>query len=96
MPLRTSATETSAGDWASLGAGLPRVVLKGSGRLADEIVEAGRRQRPALPLVEDELLLDALYRLPTDAEIGRDLFELVAALLAHVYAVDAHRQEEMP
>lgn len=74
------------------GQGLPKVVLKGSGAAADEIVEQGRRQ--TVPVVNDEQLLDALFRLPTDAEIGPDLFHLVAALLVHVYAVDRQMKED--
>jgi hypothetical protein len=32
--------------------------------------------------------LEALYCLPVDGEIGRELFDLVAALLVHVFAID--------
>jgi type III secretion system FlhB-like substrate exporter len=69
------------------GQGLPRVILKGSGTLAEEIIKAGK-QIENQPLVKDEQLLEALYRLPVDGEIGRELFDLVAALLVHVYAID--------
>ena len=70
-----------------LGKGLPSVILKGSGDQAREIIEYSRRiQGP--PLVENEKLLEQLYRLPMDAEIGPELYELVAALLVHVYAVE--------
>ena len=69
------------------GKGLPRVILKGSGEQAREIIDHGQRiQGP--PLVEDEKLLEQLYRLPMDAEIGPELYELVAALLVHVYAIE--------
>lgn len=77
------------------GQGLPRVVLKGSGELAQQIVAEGGKLRYNLPVVQDEKLLDALFRLPTDAEIGPELFEMVAALLAHVYAVDSKMKEEI-
>jgi type III secretion system FlhB-like substrate exporter len=69
------------------GQGLPRVILKGSGTLAEEIIKAGK-QIENQPLIKDEQLLEALYRLPVDGEIGRELFDLVAALLVHVYAID--------
>lgn len=68
--------------------GLPRVILKGSGEQAREIISHGRRLQD-LPIVEDKKLLEQLYRLPMDAEIGPELYELVAALLVHVYAVGA-------
>jgi len=44
------------------------------------------RQGP--PVVKNEALLDALYRLPVDSPIGPELFQAVAVLLAHVFAVD--------
>jgi type III secretion system FlhB-like substrate exporter len=34
-------------------------------------------------------LLEQLYKLPMDAQIGPELFHLVASLLAHVFAVEA-------
>ncbi|MES9938931.1 MAG: EscU/YscU/HrcU family type III secretion system export apparatus switch protein [Candidatus Thiodiazotropha sp. 6PLUC2] len=74
------------------GQGLPRVILKGSGKLADEIVAAGK-SLGSPPLVKDERLIDALYSLPIDGEIGRELFELAAALLVHVFAIDEKSKE---
>jgi type III secretion system FlhB-like substrate exporter len=73
--------------------GPPSVVLKSAGRSVEPVLD--RARRIGVPIVQDERLLDSLYRLPTDAAIGRELFELVAALLVHVYALDdAIRQEE--
>ena len=71
--------------------GLPQVILKGAGKTADEIL---RRRSPynGPPLVRDRKLLEQLYRLPMDAEIGPELFHLVASLLAHVLAVDAKQK----
>ena len=75
------------------GQGLPRVIVKGSGKAAEEILQ--RRTSQAGPLVvKDKQLLDQLYRLPMDAEIGPELFHLVAALLAHVFAVEQRLKEE--
>lgn len=74
------------------GVGLPQVILKGSGYLAEEIL----RQRNAVDgprVIKDKELLDKLYRLPIDAEIGPDLFHLVAVLLAHVFAVEQKMKE---
>ncbi len=69
------------------GAGLPQVILKGSGKIADEIVR--KSARGAGPtVVQDAALVDQLYRLPIDARIGPELFHLVAALLAHVFTID--------
>jgi len=70
-----------------VGEGLPSVVFKAAGEPADAIL----RQREAAlgaPLVRDPALARALYRLPIDASIGRDLFGAVAAVLVHVFSVD--------
>lgn len=72
---------------------LPTVVLKGAGPLADELLRQRRSRRDAPPVVHNPTLLDALYRLPVDAAIGPELFHAVAAILAHVLAVDALQGE---
>jgi flagellar biosynthesis protein len=75
------------------GQGVPQVVVKGSGKVAEEIVR--RSERGAGPMVvEDAALVDQLYRLPMDARIGPELFHLVAAVLAHVFAVEQKLQEK--
>lgn len=72
--------------------GLPQVIVKGSGQMAEQIL-----RKPASgdgPLVvKDKALLDQLYRLPMDAQIGPELFQVVAALLAHVFAVEQKLKE---
>jgi type III secretion system FlhB-like substrate exporter len=69
------------------GAGLPQVIVKGSGKMAEAILS--RRDPVNGPVVvKDAQLLEQLYRLPMDAQIGPELFHLVAALLAHVFAVE--------
>lgn len=67
---------------------LPRVILKGSGPLAEEIL-GGRPQGEQPVVVKNEALLNALYRLPVDCHIGPALFHVVAAILAHVFALEA-------
>jgi len=74
------------------GEGLPQVVVKGSGPAAEEIL----RRRDASggpPAVQDSALAAQLYRLPMDATIGPELFELVAALLAHVFSLEQRSEE---
>jgi type III secretion system FlhB-like substrate exporter len=71
-----------------IGQGLPQVILKGSGPMAEEML----RRRPLTNgpvVVQDAQLAAQLYRLPIDAEIGPELFHLVATLLAHVFAIEA-------
>ena len=77
------------------GDGLPEVILKGTGPLAEELLQ--RRMKmgsKSPPVVKNEALLDALYRLPVDGAIGPELFHAVAALLVHVFAVDAKLKGE--
>ena len=75
------------------GAGLPQVVLKGAGPLAEEIL-ARRRARVGAHVVKNEALLQSLYRLPLDAQIGPELFHVVAVILAHVFALEAQLKTE--
>ncbi len=73
--------------------GLPQVILKGTGPLAEEIL---RRRNPNVgpQVVKNEALLQSLYRLPLDSRIGPELFHVVAVLLAHVFALEAKRKRE--
>jgi flagellar biosynthesis protein len=67
--------------------GLPQVIVKGCGPLAEALLE--RRDRHAGPqVVRNEALLQSLYRLPLDSPIGRDMFRIVAVILAHVFALE--------
>ena len=70
------------------GHGLPEVIVKGSGRLAEKIIAQGDAIKGRPYRVKDQDLVDELYKLPIDAGIQPALFELVAAVLVHVYAVE--------
>lgn len=73
--------------------GLPQVIVKGAGPLAEEILQGrGARVRPQV--VRNEALLQSLYRLPLDAQIGPELFQVVAVILAHVFALEAQLKTE--
>lgn len=67
------------------GRGAPRVVAKGSGELAERIVETAREHR--VPLQEDAALATALSRLDLGREIPRELYVAVAHVLAFAWAV---------
>jgi type III secretion system FlhB-like substrate exporter len=69
------------------GEGLPRVIVKGSGRVAEEIVKNAPLQGGP-KVFENRQLVDRLYRLPIDAEISQDTFQLVAILLTHVFSIE--------
>lgn len=68
--------------------GPPNVVLRGAGRTADAVLAEGKERRRELPIVRNERLLEQLYRMPLNAPIDPSLYELVAILLVHVFAVD--------
>jgi type III secretion system FlhB-like substrate exporter len=69
--------------------GLPQVILKASGRAAEEALRERMRMVAAPPVVRNQALLEQLYRLPVDGRIGPELFQVVAILLAHVLSIDA-------
>ncbi|ACL64091.1 type III secretion exporter [Anaeromyxobacter dehalogenans 2CP-1] len=70
------------------GGGAPRVVAKGAGEAAARIRSAARRA--GVPVVRDVALARALHRL---AEVGDEipeaLYEAAAAVLAHLYGLEA-------
>ena len=68
--------------------GAPRDVLKASGELAAQVLHARRHAAHAAPVVRDEALLEQLYRLPVDGEIGAELYRAVAIVVAHVLSVE--------
>jgi type III secretion system FlhB-like substrate exporter len=69
--------------------GLPQLVLKASGEIAEEVLRRRRNATYAPPVVRNAALLEQLYRLPVEGRIGPELFKVVAILLAHVLAVEA-------
>lgn len=79
-----------------LGDLAPVVVLKSAGAGADALLDAARRSGDAPPIVRDAALVDQLYRIPVDGEVGRELFPVMATLLAHVVQLDRHLQEQPP
>jgi type III secretion system FlhB-like substrate exporter len=72
--------------------GAPTVILKGAGADADSLLAQARR-RQDLPVVHAPALTEQLYRTPLDAPIARELFPVMAALLAHVLHTDRLNRE---
>lgn len=70
-----------------VGEGLPKVIVKGSGKIAEAIIDKSKTINGP-KIIESKELVDKLYRLPIDADISEDLFEMVAMILAHVIAVN--------
>ena len=65
----------------------PVVMLKAAGADAQSILDS-TRARDDVPVVRDPALLNQLYSVPMDQPIGRELFPVMAILLAHVLRLD--------
>lgn len=74
-------------------AGAPVVVLKGAHDAAAAILAAAK-EHPDVRVIENAALVDELYRTPIDGPVDRALFPVMAALLAHVVAVDRSIEED--
>ncbi|WP_028561453.1 EscU/YscU/HrcU family type III secretion system export apparatus switch protein [Paenibacillus pinihumi] len=64
----------------------PTVIAKGSGRLADEILE--RAAENGVPIQEDASLVEVLSKLEIDQQIPPELYKLVAEILSFIYRSD--------
>lgn len=71
------------------GEGLPRVIVKASGEMAAQVAREFTRHQLTHRVVKNDELAGQLFRLPMEAEISPDLYQLVALLLVHVYSVEA-------
>lgn len=65
----------------------PQVVAIGRGITAEEIVRIAREHN--VPLYEDAGLVEALARLDISEVVPRELYAVVAEVLAYVFRVDA-------
>jgi flagellar biosynthesis protein len=65
----------------------PQVVAVGRGVTAEEIVRVAKEHN--VPLYEDAGLVEALARLDVSDCVPRELYAVVAEVLAYVYRIDA-------
>ena len=65
----------------------PEIIAVGRGLSADEIVRIAREHD--VPVHQDAGLVEALAKLDVGTTIPRELYAVVAEVLAFVYAVDA-------
>ena len=65
----------------------PQVLAVGRGVSAEEIVRIAKERK--IPLYEDAGLVEALARLDVADYIPRELYAVVAEVLAYVYRVDS-------
>ena len=67
------------------GAGAPRIVAKGEGRIAARIEQVAEQNN--VPLIQDANLTSLLSSVPLGDEIPENLYLAVAEVLAHIYRV---------
>jgi flagellar biosynthesis protein len=70
----------------------PRVVAKGQGLVAAQILEIARTH--GIPIHEDQALVDVLMRLDVDQHIPPELYHVVAAILAFLYRLEVEAPPE--
>lgn len=66
--------------------GAPKVVAKGKGRTAQQILDLA--QKNAVPVRQDANLVQVLSRLNLDQEIPPEVYRAVAAILAFLHKVN--------
>jgi flagellar biosynthesis protein len=67
----------------------PRVTAKGRGLVAEKILAIARENN--IPVKQDKLLLDSLYKLDINEEIPEELYRVIAEILAFVYRMNRAR-----
>lgn len=65
----------------------PEIVATGRGLTADEIIRIAKEN--GIPLHEDAGLVEVLSKLDVGSMLPRELYVVVAEILAFIYAVDA-------
>lgn len=69
----------------------PRLVAKGQGSVAEQILELARVH--GVPVHQDPALVDVLSRLDVDEQVPPELHLVVAELLAFIYRLEAEARE---
>lgn len=64
----------------------PKVKASGKGYIAETIIDIARES--GVPIVEDVALVEVLSRLEVGSLIPAELYQIVAEVLAYVYAID--------
>jgi flagellar biosynthesis protein len=72
----------------------PKVVAKGSGWLAERILEVAKDNR--IPLKEDRQLVEVLSAIDLNREIPPELYKAVAEILAFVYRMSKKESSSLP
>ncbi len=67
----------------------PKVIAKGQGRVAENIIELAKEH--GIPIKDDPDLVEVLASLELDQEIPAEIYVAVAELLAFVYSANSDR-----
>ena len=68
----------------------PKVIAKGIGRIAENIVEKGKEE--GIAAVENKGLANELFKLEINDEIPSELYTAVAEILTYVYKLDNEKK----
>jgi len=68
----------------------PRVAAKGSGLIAEKIIELARKH--GIPVKDDPDLLEVLSKLEIEEEVPPTVYVVVAELLAFVYSLNRKKR----
>ena len=71
----------------------PRVTAKGTGLIAERIIELATKE--GIPITEDPDMVEALVQLDFQEEIPPDLYRAVAEILAFAYRLNRQKMEEV-
>ncbi len=64
----------------------PKVVAKGSGYIAEKIIESAKQH--SIPVYQNKTLVSMLMAIELDREIPPELYQAVAEILAYIYRID--------
>ena len=72
----------------------PRIVAKGSGEVAERILELA--QKHGVPVHEDPELIAALARLDVQDQIPPELYQVMAEVLTFIYKANKKKAAALP
>ncbi len=70
----------------------PKVIAKGKGKVAENIIELARKND--IPIKDDPDLIEVLSSLEINEEIPSEIYVAVAELLAFVYSANSKRDSK--
>ncbi|RNC29729.1 MAG: Flagellar biosynthetic protein FlhB [Candidatus Dichloromethanomonas elyunquensis] len=73
--------------------GVPKVVAKGDGLVAQKIIEFAQEKR--IPIQNNETLVEALMQVELAGEIPPELYQAVAEILAFIYRMDKQKAKSI-